>query len=131
MIQMGWGSGSAGTVGTRTQGLAGAGILGVPGNHMGVLPSPASSAGSAPRPVPATALTVTVPRHLLTAREREVAALIARGQTNRAIAARLVISERTADTHVQHILNKLGLDSRAQIAAWAAEHGLLKTPQSK
>jgi DNA-binding CsgD family transcriptional regulator len=55
----------------------------------------------------------------LTAREREVAALVARGQTNREIAAALVISERTADAHVQNILNKLGFSSRAQIAAWA------------
>ncbi len=80
---------------------------------------------------PADASTIRGPVGPLTAREREVAALIARGQTNRAIAARLVISERTADTHVQHILNKLGLDSRAQIAAWVMEHGLLKTPQDK
>jgi predicted ATPase/DNA-binding CsgD family transcriptional regulator len=60
----------------------------------------------------------------LTPREREVAVLIAGGKTNREIAALLVITERTADTHVQHILNKLGFNSRAQIAAWAVEHGL-------
>jgi non-specific serine/threonine protein kinase len=60
----------------------------------------------------------------LTSREREVAALVARGRTNREIAAALVISERTADAHVQNILNKLGFSSRAQIGAWAAEHGL-------
>jgi non-specific serine/threonine protein kinase len=62
--------------------------------------------------------------NLLTARECEVAALVARGRTNREIAAALVISERTADAHVQNILNKLGFSSRAQIAAWAAERGL-------
>ncbi len=60
----------------------------------------------------------------LTAREREVAALVARGLTNRAIAARLVIAERTAEGHVQNILNKLGISSRAQIAAWAVAQGL-------
>ncbi len=60
----------------------------------------------------------------LTAREREVAALVARGQTNREIATTLVISERTADAHLQNILNKLGFSSRAQIAAWATERGL-------
>jgi non-specific serine/threonine protein kinase len=60
---------------------------------------------------------------ILTAREREVAALIAQGLTNRQIAARLVITERTAETHVQNILNKLGFTSRAQIAAWAARQG--------
>jgi len=60
----------------------------------------------------------------LTRREREVAVLIARGLTNRQIAAALFIAERTADTHVEHILEKLGLRSRAQVAAWAVEHGL-------
>jgi len=64
----------------------------------------------------------------LTAREREVAALVARGQTNREIAATLVISERTADAHVQNILNKLGFAARAQIAAWAVERGLWQSP---
>lgn len=60
----------------------------------------------------------------LTAREREVAALVAQGLTNRDIAARLVIAERTAEGHVQNILNKLGTNSRAQIAAWAVAQGL-------
>jgi non-specific serine/threonine protein kinase len=60
----------------------------------------------------------------LSRREREVAALIARGLTNREIADELVISEWTADTHVRHILNKLGFRSRAQVAAWATEQGL-------
>jgi non-specific serine/threonine protein kinase len=61
---------------------------------------------------------------ILTSREREVAALIAQGLTNREIAARLVVAERTAEGHVQSILNKLGVNSRARIAVWAAEHGL-------
>ena len=56
----------------------------------------------------------------LSAREDEVAALIAQGMTNRQIADALVISERTAQNHVQHILTKLGFSSRSQIAAWAA-----------
>ena len=64
------------------------------------------------------------PASPLSPREREVAALIARGLTNRDIAAALVIAERTADTHVQHILNKLGFRARAQVAAWAAGQGL-------
>lgn len=63
----------------------------------------------------------------LTAREREVAALVARGFSNREIAEALVISRRTADSHIQHILNKLGFRSRAQIAAWAVASGV--TPQ--
>ena len=63
----------------------------------------------------------------LTPRERDVASLVAQGLTNRQIAASLVVAERTAETHVQNILNKLGFDSRAQIAAWAVEH-YLRTP---
>ena len=54
----------------------------------------------------------------LSPRERQVAALVALGLSNREIAARLVISERTAQNHVQHILDKLGFANRAQIAAW-------------
>ena len=45
--------------------------------------------------------------------------MVADGLSNRAIADRLVISERTAQNHVQHILSKLGFTNRAQIAAWA------------
>ncbi len=60
----------------------------------------------------------------LTARELEVARLIAQGKSNRAIAGALVVSERTAESHVTNILLKLKLTSRAQIAAWAAGKGL-------
>lgn len=56
----------------------------------------------------------------LSARESEVAGLVAEGLSNRQIAARLVISERTAENHVAHILTKLGFTSRSQIAAWSA-----------
>jgi DNA-binding NarL/FixJ family response regulator len=59
---------------------------------------------------------------LLSPREYEVVALIADGHSNRRIAERLVISERTAEKHVSTILAKLGFDSRAQIAAWATRH---------
>jgi DNA-binding NarL/FixJ family response regulator len=61
----------------------------------------------------------------LTRREREVAALIAQGLTNRQIAERLVISERTADNHVANILDKLGFPTRAQVAAWVASGGVV------
>ena len=54
----------------------------------------------------------------LTRREQQVAELVARGLTNRAIAEHLVISLRTAQGHVEHVLTKLGFTSRAQIAAW-------------
>ena len=56
----------------------------------------------------------------LSARELEVAGLVAEGLTNRQIAARLVLSERTAQNHVQHILTKLGFTTRSQIAAWSS-----------
>jgi len=56
----------------------------------------------------------------LTRREREVANLVAEGLTNREIATRLFISERTAESHVEQIRGKLGFHSRAQIAAWVA-----------
>ena len=58
------------------------------------------------------------PAHALSAREWEVAVLVTRGCSNRQIADELVVSERTVDTHVSHILHKLCLNSRAQIAAW-------------
>jgi DNA-binding CsgD family transcriptional regulator/tetratricopeptide (TPR) repeat protein len=60
----------------------------------------------------------------LTAREREVASLIAQGQSNREIATALIISERTVESHVTNILSKLGFTSRAHITVWAMERGL-------
>ena len=60
----------------------------------------------------------------LTVRQREVAALIAQGRSNRQIGEVLVITERTVAAHVEHTLNKLGFASRTQIGVWAAEHGL-------
>ena len=60
----------------------------------------------------------------LTRREREIAALVGQGKTNGAIADELVLSTRTVETHVSHILSKLGFSSRAQIMRWAIEHKL-------
>jgi DNA-binding NarL/FixJ family response regulator len=60
----------------------------------------------------------------LTAREREIAALIAQGKFNREIADILVLSERTIETHVSNIMLKLNLTSRRQIASWVIERGL-------
>jgi non-specific serine/threonine protein kinase len=60
----------------------------------------------------------------LTAGEREVAKLVARGLGNRAIAAELVISEATVEVHVKRILSKLGFDSRTKIVAWVLEHNV-------
>jgi len=64
---------------------------------------------------------------LLTPREREIATLVARGLANRQIAVELVVSERTAETHVHNILGKLELTSRGQLAFWAVEHGLMSS----
>ncbi|MFG3441354.1 ATP-binding protein [Nonomuraea sp. NPDC047897] len=59
----------------------------------------------------------------LTPREMEIAGLVAQGMSNKAIAATLVIAQRTAEGHVEHILSKLGFTSRVQIAAWVSRQG--------
>jgi DNA-binding CsgD family transcriptional regulator len=58
----------------------------------------------------------------LTARQREVAALVAAGRTNRQIGRDLGISEKTAEIHVRNIMVRLGVPSRAGIAVWAVSH---------
>jgi DNA-binding CsgD family transcriptional regulator len=63
----------------------------------------------------------------LTSRERDVAALIARGKSNKEIAETLVLSNRTVEAHIGNILAKLNFSSRAQIAVWAMEKGLFRT----
>jgi two-component system nitrate/nitrite response regulator NarL len=67
---------------------------------------------------------------LLTPREREVAILIGRGYSNRRIATHIVVGESTVATPVQHILAKLGLGSRAQVAVRGAQRRLLDEPSS-
>jgi DNA-binding CsgD family transcriptional regulator/tetratricopeptide (TPR) repeat protein len=66
----------------------------------------------------------------LTAREREVALLVASGASNRAIAAQIAVSIKTVETHISHILTKLAFTSRVQIAAWAVEQSLNRAPVS-
>ena len=61
----------------------------------------------------------------LTPRERQILVLVAQGKSNRDIANALVISERTARTHVSNVLTKLGLASRTQAALWAVREGLV------
>ena len=81
-------------------------------------------------PVVARKLTSTLvaPAHTATAltpRERQILVLVAQGRSNRDIAGTLVISERTARTHVSNVLTKLGLASRTQAALWAVREGLV------
>jgi DNA-binding CsgD family transcriptional regulator len=85
----------------------------------GTVPTQRPPADDRP-PVMASPVT---PPSTLTPREREIAALIARGMSNRGIADELVISPATVARHVTNILTKLGFTSRAQIAAWAVERG--------
>lgn len=59
----------------------------------------------------------------LSRREREIADLVADGLTNREIATRLFISERTVDGHLEHVREKLGVNTRAQVAAWVVRQG--------
>ena len=114
----------AGYHGTASADPAGAGRGGVPGR----LPPwpgparrrrprlrPAAAAGKAAGKPTAPAVSAEAP---LTPRELQVARLIAGGRSNKEIAAELVISQRTAENHVEHILTKLGFTSRAQVAAW-------------
>jgi DNA-binding NarL/FixJ family response regulator len=84
-------------------------------------------------PVVARQLTRTLVTHqgtatALTIREREILVLVAQGKSNRDIADALMISERTARTHVSHVLSKLGLTSRTQAALWAVREGLVPRP---
>ncbi|ONI87687.1 hypothetical protein ALI22I_21000 [Saccharothrix sp. ALI-22-I] len=87
-------------------------------------------AGAGCSPEEAVALAMPEQRHrqaavaapdVLTPREAEIAGLIAEGRTNREIAATLVIAQRTAESHVDHILSKLGFTSRTQVARWVTE----------
>jgi DNA-binding CsgD family transcriptional regulator len=61
---------------------------------------------------------------VLTHRQRQVAALVARGATNREIGHALCLSERSVETYVSAILGRLGIRSRTQLAIWALQHGL-------
>ncbi len=75
-------------------------------------------------PVKPSAPVITKSTTRLTVREQEIAALIAQGLSNKQIAAKLVVSERTAESHILNILNKLGFNSRTQIASWATANDL-------
>lgn len=77
--------------------------------------------GEATQDTPATATARDDPLAVLTERERQVGELITEGLSNKEIAARLVIAQRTVSGHVEHILAKLGFTKRAQLAAWYIE----------
>jgi non-specific serine/threonine protein kinase len=85
---------------------------------MTISPTPPGAAMTGKLPVPDE-------RCGLTAREQEVLRLVAAGRSNPEIAEVLFMSTRTAQTHVQHILNKLDVANRAEAAAYAAKYGLL------
>ena len=91
------------------------------GRSLGVDGAIAYALGERPAVAQTPSQSATREEALLTRREREIAALIGEGLSNRDIADRLTISVRTAETHAQHILEKLGYRSRAQIAAWVAQ----------
>jgi DNA-binding CsgD family transcriptional regulator len=84
-----------------------------------VAPDPARVSLARPGPAKSS----TAPRELLSEREQAVVQLIASGRSNREIAAELVITKKTAEAHVSHILTKLGLCSRVQIATWSLQQG--------
>ena len=69
-------------------------------------------------------------REALTVRQREIAALVARGYTNQQIAAQMVITPGTAGNHVQQVLRRLGLRSRSELATWATQRGMAAEPNS-
>jgi predicted ATPase/DNA-binding CsgD family transcriptional regulator len=97
------------------------------GQSMGEAQAVTYALAREPRPAPKTSgpTAVRQPGWPLSERELAVARLIALGRTNRQIAQELIIAEGTADRHVSNILGKLGLGSRAQVARWASEHGIL------
>lgn len=88
--------------------------------HAGEMPVDSAVTGALSRSWSAGDKPVT----LITPRERVIAGLLAQGLSNREIARRLSITERTARTHVSNVLSKLGLSSRTQVALWALEIGL-------
>ena len=85
------------------------------GGRPGEAPAAAAPATGAPAPAPAADLTE---------RELEVIVLVAQGRSNREIADAFVISEKTVKTHIGHVLAKLGLKDRTQLAIYALKHGL-------
>ena len=84
---------------------------------------------STPPQTGAASLSDKVKYQGLSKRERETAGWIAQGKSNREIARAMTVGEKTVETYVTRILNKLGFDSRVQIAVWVVEKGLV-SPQN-
>ncbi|MGE5287128.1 MAG: response regulator transcription factor [Micromonosporaceae bacterium] len=96
------------------------------GSAMSPAEAVAYALGESPRPASRSAVRTSETRPRPTRREQDVAVLVARGLSNSQIASELVISARTVETHVQHIMDKLGVSTRGRIAAWSA--AWLQTP---
>jgi non-specific serine/threonine protein kinase len=101
-----------------------AGVLWAEGRAMTLTQATEYALADEVRPGPAPGVSAN-PTSLLTPREQQVAILIARGFTNRQIGADLIVAESTAERHVANIMDKLGVNARAQVAVWAAEHKLI------
>jgi DNA-binding NarL/FixJ family response regulator len=85
---------------------------------------PSLAASPLPEASQASAAALPLGPSLLTQRQLEIAGLIARGYTNQRIADALVLTPGTVANHVQHILDRLGLRSRTQVAVWFSEDGV-------
>jgi DNA-binding NarL/FixJ family response regulator len=68
------------------------------------------------------------PAERLTRREREIVARVAAGESNREVAERLSLAEDTVKHHISNVFDKLGVSNRAELAAYAASHGLTQPP---
>ena len=109
-----------GTAATRI-GASAAGQLWASGLALSAEDAIALAIGQSAAGAASAVLSADGPPGILTPRERQVAALIASGRTNKAIATQLIISPATAACHVTRILDKLGFTTRTQIAVWAAQ----------
>jgi DNA-binding CsgD family transcriptional regulator len=96
--------------------------------HLGAVPDLArlaALAGPVPAPAPAPAPATPGAAGALTARERQVLALVATGRSNREVAAELLVSEHTVARHLQNIFAKLAVSSRTGAVAFAYAHDLI------
>jgi DNA-binding NarL/FixJ family response regulator len=88
--------------------------------------APRAARASPPNPPTLSPEATDAVIEVLTPRQREIAALIALGYTNQRIADTLVLTPGTVANHIQHILERLDLRSRTQVAVWYADHGVIR-----